>query len=554
MELKQYLTLAWRWLWLILLMVIGAAAVALVVGVLTVPVYSATATVLVNQAPRGDLTDAGALTTGQRLAQTYVELLTKRPVLEEAIGTAGLKMSAGQLAGATKVTIVSDTGLISIQVENQDPVLAARLANLIPSIFAQQNASLQASRYADTLDNLSQELASLNEQIQQTQAEIVAAGAPRSTNERADLTRLQEALTQLREGHTTLLQTYENTRLAEAQSTSNIQIVEPAVVPGSPVRPKILQNTLLAATVGLMLAVGLVFLIEYLDDRLRSPEQVFQALGVPVVGTVGRFNGAEKGQAKQKSQRLIAASTPRSPVVEAFRTLRTNIRFSSVDVPVRSLLVTSVAPAEGKSTISGNLAIVLAQAGLRVLLMDADLRRPSVHRLFESPNRNGLTDMMLQPSANWDKLPQTSPIPNLYVMPSGALPPNPSELLGSDRFQQLLQGLTAKFDMVIIDSPPLLPVTDSAILARIVDGVLLVVDADRTRTGMLRQGKEHLDRVNARVLGVVMNKIQNGRDGYAYYYDYYYYGKRPGDTPSKNGNSKPEMTPDSLPEDAPVGS
>ena len=460
-------------------------------------------------------------------------------------------MSPAQLANSIKVAIVGDTGLITIKVENEDPALAARLANLVPAIFVQQNGALQASRYADTVANLSQELASLESQIQQSQVDIVTAGTPRSASERAELARLQEALTQLRQSYTALLQTYESTRLAEAQNTNIIQIVEPAVVPTTPVRPKIFQDTLLAGAVGLAIAVGLVFLIEYLDDRIRSSDQIFTLTGVSVVGTVARFNGTEKTQSKQKLQRLVADSAPRSPAVEAFRTLRTNIRFSSVDTSIRSLLITSAAPAEGKSTISGNLAVVMAQAGLRVLLIDADLRRPSVHQFFDCPNRNGLTDMMLLPSTQWAKLSQASPIPNLYVLPSGALPPNPSELLGSERFEQLLKAFTAKFDMVIIDSPPLLPVTDSAILARIVDGVLLVVDTSHTRAGTLVQGKEHLDQVNARIVGIVMNKVLHGRTSYPYY-DYHYYGKQPDTVHSKNGHSKPPQVPE--PEDTLIGS
>lgn len=549
MELKQYLTLLWRWLWLLLLATLGAAIVALVISILTKPVYAATATVLINQAPHGDLTDPNALVSGQRLAQTYVELLTKRPVLEEALQSTGAVMTTEDLAQAVKVNIVGDTGLITIQVENEDPAMAAKLANTIPAIFAEQNGALQASRYADTLASLSQELTNINTQIQKTQTDINALGTPTTVDDRAELARLQTIFSQLNENHATLLQTYESTRLTEAQTTSNIQIVEPALVPAIPVRPRLLQNTLLAAAVGLMLAIGLVFLVEYLDDSLRSPEQVSQIVDAPVVGVVARMNGHTKSKANGngRERSLLAAEQPRSPIVEAFRTLRTNIQFSSVDVPVRSLLVTSAGPVEGKSTVSSNLAVVMAQAGLRVVLVDGDLRRPSVHKIFGIANRLGVTDAMLQASAQWDTVAQATQITNLSIIPTGSLPPNPSEILSSDRFRQFLDRLTNLYDMVIVDSPPLLAVTDAAIIGRSTNGVILVVDTGSTRAAALAQAKQQLERVSARLLGVVMNKFAVGRGGYAGYYQYYqyhYYGSgssnNNGQSPS-NGNGQPPV-------------
>ncbi|MBI4771474.1 MAG: CpsD/CapB family tyrosine-protein kinase, partial [Chloroflexi bacterium] len=200
-------------------------------------------------------------------------------------------------------------------------------------------------------------------------------------------------------------------------------------------------------------------------------------------------------------------------------------------------------PVEGKSTVSANLAVVMAQAGLRVSLVDCDLRRPSVHKLFDQTNRVGLTDMMLQASAQWDSAAQPTQTPNLSILSSGSLPPNPAELLGSERLRQLLDRLRSNYDMVIVDSPPMLPITDATILARVVDGVLLIVDTGVTRAGAVLQSKEQLERVGGRLIGVVMNKVTKGVGGYSHYYHYYnqyYYGggKHPSSARSKNGRQK----------------
>ncbi len=519
-ELKKYGTILWHWAWLIVLGVILGAGIAYISSRLTTPVYAASTTLLVNEAPSsGKTADYTSILTSERLAQTYSAMMIKQPVVKSALEDLHLDLSPETMPARISVNLVRDTQLMVLQVESEDPQLAMNLANAIPTAFSRQNTAVQAERYSDSKTNLTKEIDTLKEQIATNQTAINAIGTPSDATKEAELARLQTEHTQLRQSLAYLLHRYDNIRLAEAQSTSNIVVVEPAVEPVTPIRPRIVQNVLLGALVGLMLSVGLVFLIEYLDDRIRSPEQIDKVLKLPVVGLIAKMSNGYHGTGKHQ---LIAVREPRSPIVEAFRSLRTNIQFAGVDQPIRTLLVTSTGPSEGKSTVAANLAVVMAQAGLKVTLVDADLRRPTLHKQFTQVNRSGLTDMILRDPSQWSSLTVASGVPNLSLLLSGSLPPNPSELLGSKRMHQLIDHLHQSHDMVIIDAPPLLPVTDALVLSVLTDGVLMVIDYGSTRIGEALQGKIQLDQSGARLLGVVMNKIPSGRRGYSYYYRHYY--------------------------------
>lgn len=224
--------------------------------------------------------------------------------------------------------------------------------------------------------------------------------------------------------------------------------------------------------------------------------------------------------------RLVAQDYPKSPVAEAFRTLRTNISFSSLDRPLKSLLVTSAGPEEGKSTTVANLAVVLAQAGSRVLVLDCDLRKPTMHKVFELENRRGLTSVLVEEVPPGEVVMATA-VPGLEVLTSGPLPPNPAELLGSQRMKSLLAQLVEGFDITLVDTPPLLAVTDAAVLAPLVDAAMLVARAGTTRVDMLQEAKASLEKTGVHLLGAVLNGLRPETDGYYYYYHYkYYYGDR----------------------------
>jgi capsular exopolysaccharide synthesis family protein len=245
---------------------------------------------------------------------------------------------------------------------------------------------------------------------------------------------------------------------------------------------------------------------------------VESATGLATLGTVLKMKG-EKG--RSEIYRLATLLFPRGPAAEAYRTLRTNLEFASVDEPVKTLLVTSSIPSEGKTTTSGNLAVAFAQAGRSVILLDADLRKPGVHRLFDLPNVSGLTSLLRSDDVAIDDVAQPTEEERLRVVATGPLPPNPAELLGSHRMQTILERLAAAADLVIVDSPPLQAVADAAILASITDGTLLVIDAGRTRRAAAGRGREALAKSGARILGAALNRLsQRARSDYVYY-DYY---------------------------------
>lgn len=214
---------------------------------------------------------------------------------------------------------------------------------------------------------------------------------------------------------------------------------------------------------------------------------------------------------------LITVSDPGSPASEAYRTLRTNIHFASLDNPLKALLVTSTDPGEGKSTTLANLAVTMAQAGNRVLVVDCDLRRPSLHRIFGLNNAAGLTTMMLEAHAKDQPPVQATQVPGLSALTSGPLPPNPSELLGSRRMADVLTALRGEADIVLVDAPPIIAVSDAAILASKVDGVLLVVQANKTRRDLAKKAKAALQKANANLLGVVLNNVKMDATIYRYY-------------------------------------
>ena len=516
-DFRRYFALIWRWWWMIGLATLLAAVTAYLVSQRMTPIYQASTTLLINEASANRTTDYTSILTSERLARTYTEMLSKKPVLQAVIDDLGLKLEIKDLLKMISVELVRDTQLIEVKVENPDPVLASDIANRLVAKFAEQTQALQASRYASSKQNLEDQLTRIDEQIQTTSKQINSLGTGTEANPERD--RLEAALAQYRQTYASLLQSYEQVRVAEAGSTSNVVQIDPATTPETPIRPRPLRNAALAGAVGLFMAIGIVFLIEALDDTIKGPEDIVRIIGLPVLGLIIRYETNEG--------MLITIAEPRSPVSESFRSVRTNLQFTSVDKPIRTLLITSPSPSDGKTTIAANLGVVIAQNGKRVALIDADLRRPNIHKVFDIPNRMGLSGLFVMPEVNLDGSLQKTITEGLYTLPAGDVPPNPAELLGSEKLSEILRLVSEKADMVIIDSPPIVAVTDSAVLAHRVDGVILVVKPGVTKIAAARQAFEQLNRVGANVVGVILNEVDFAQSRYHYYqYKGYYYGYR----------------------------
>ncbi|MCG8607548.1 polysaccharide biosynthesis tyrosine autokinase [bacterium] len=340
---------------------------------------------------------------------------------------------------------------------------------------------------------------------------------------------------------------YEESRITQAGEIGVVRIIDSALPPGSPISPKKPRNMILGVLVGLGLGIGFTFLRDYLDTSVRRVEDI-EAMGLPVLGAIPSIeplsvNGGPKlsneknGHARlDKSQeahrRLVTHFKPKSPISESYRTLRTNLQFSKPDKRPRTILVTSAGPGEGKSTTTANLAIAMSQQGVRTLLVDTDLRRPVQHRLFNLDKGRGLSNVLVGKKGLTQVIQHTD-VENLDMITCGILPPNPAEMLGSGRMKELLEEIGQLYDVCLLDSPPLIAVTDAAVLSNSVDGVLLVVKSGKTHREALNRGVELLENVKSPILGVLLNDISRantyGSYYYYYYYHYYYYYGETGD-------------------------
>lgn len=509
MDLKDVIVILWRRKWLLLLITFLGAASVFVISQLSTPVYQASTTLLIDQAPDPQSSDYSALLASERLALTYAQMLTIRPVLEEARSRLELQMELEDLEKVVDVDLVKDTQLIKLRVESADKYLATNIANTIVEVFIEQIDVLQAGRFASSKASLRAQLDALTDQIRANEVAIASLGTPQTESLGAGLELLRVELAQYQASYTSLLQSYEDLRVVEARTISNVIQVEPAEPPANPVRPRIYLNTLIAGVIGGMVAIGAIFMLEHLDDRIRSAEDVARVTHLPVIGYVP---DSKKLSASGTRERLMI-SEPRSPLAESYRLLRTNIELAGTQGTPRSILVGSPEPGDGKTTVATQLAVSMAEGGKRVILLDANLRRPRLDEYFGIKNELGLSDMLVD-----DLVPQVVAHQlvhwRLKVITSGKPVDNPVELMGSIRMLKLLTRLREQADVAIFDGPPFL-VAESFILASKLESVLLVMQSDRTRERFVWPVVEQLERARANIIGVVLNRVPK-REAYGY--------------------------------------
>jgi capsular exopolysaccharide synthesis family protein len=530
LDLEQYLRALGRRWWLIVLVALLSGAAALLVSQRIVPIYAASTTALIRQMPTNS-TDLGVNSpfTNQSLPQTAAELLSGRPVLEAVIADLKLNTDSDSLTKRVNVTLVRDTQLLVLTVEDSSAQRAVDIANDMVRQFNEQNRALQASGYATLKSNLQQALTNVQADIARTQASLDALNASSAADPANQRAQLQALLDQYRSNYDYLLQAFEREQLAESQPTDILSVVEAAQPSTTPLRPQPQLYMLLAIIVGTFLAGGGVVLAEYLNDTVRSGEQVEQLLEVPTLGLIARLPGPTA------TDLLVTAADVRTPLAENYRLLAASIGFYSSDQPIRTILVTSSGPLEGKSTTAANLAVAMAQSGQRVILVDADLYRPRLHEFFKCPNERGISTVLKEDDVEAvnDYLLATG-TSNLRLLPSGPQLLNSAELLGSQRMTRLIDKLKAQADLVLFDSPPLLGIVDATLLAHACDATLLVVLAAATRPAVLTKAKNQTLRSGAHLLGTVLNRVSPMRPSYAD--DYYDQGR--------GGQRRPHWWPD----------
>ncbi len=527
-ELRDYLDVLWRRKWIILI----TFAVVVIAGVFRsagqTKIYRAAGEILVSVGDEDEILTQISILQGQAIRQK---------VAEKVPGAGGVTASAGV---GRIVTVAVDSG---------DPKLAAEAVAAYISTYIEYRQEQRLQQLLDSTeqtrkraDDLKAQVDQLTEEYEAKTAEIderaipfdgesateQVARAQTVARDRRELdvdlkSRRDAALRDQLQLESTLFQL----ESARDVTTPAAEIVNDPTVPTSPVRPDPVAAGIAAAVFGLTLGIALAFLFEYLDESLKTKEDIQRATGlkVPVVATIPAI---PEWRDRTKTE-VVSLSAPRSSAAEAYRSLRTTVQFAGLENPVNVIAITSPTAGEGKTTALANLAVVVAGAGRKVVMLDCDLRRPRIHSFFGMSNDIGFTSWIIGEVPLMSAVREVPGIRRLSLMASGPIPPNPSELLSSKRFTELVRTLQADGALVLIDTPPLLPVTDAAVIARSIDLAFMVTMAGKGTRKHLRQAMEILDQVDAPLGGIVLNGAEVDRRTY---YEGSYYGETPSASPS----------------------
>lgn len=517
--LGRYFVLARKWWWLIVLVTSIGGIGGYFFAQSLPPTYRASTTMLIGQLQQELSPTDSSLQASANLSAAYA-LLTQQPrILEATANAVGYRGAWQDLFYA--ITTTSQPQLLRINVVDRDPFRAQAIANEIANqLIIQGPVSEQQAQAAAEREFVQEQLATLRKQIlagQKTVQELTTQATiendPQTLRDlNARLFALQDKVDAWQRNYASL------SELSTRGGGLYVTILAPANVPSTPISPNIPQIAIMGLLLGFALSCVMVYLLEYIDDTIKDAEGAQRTLGRPTLGAIIRISGI-----RQPQDGLVAYKSPRSPISEAYRVLRTNLRYSGIENPGGVMLVTSAGPGEGKSTTAANLAVSLAQVGKKIVLVDADLRRPSAHKMFGLDNSVGLSDLFTRDNVTVEQVLQKTGVETLRVLTSGAIPPNPAEMLDSRLMTQILASLRQSTDLVIIDSPPVLPVADASILGSRCSGTVLVVDSGKTRTETARRAIATLERANVNVVGIILNKM-GAKQAAGYYY--YYYGQK----------------------------
>ena len=434
-------------------LVIAAVALVLIIGVfiydksIKKPLYTTYTTIILtksNEAQTGTTITQNDILLNQKLVETYSKIIKSKLVLEQVISETGVTYTAEELSENVNVEAYENTEMLKISVTDQDPELAASIANSIAQVFSGE--------------------------------------------------------------------------IAKIYQINNISVVDVAVTPEEVSNNTLKRDLLIALFISIFGTIGVVFVVYYFDDTVKLTDNLEEEIGMPVVAKVFKSDVGSKNNRKVE---LLAQKYPKSVVSESIKTLRTNLQFSSVDEDIKTILITSSIPGEGKSFISANLAISFAQTDKRVLIVDCDMRKGRQHRIFKLSNSKGLSNLLIDDMTNLKDYINKTSVPGVHVITRGTVPPNPSELLNSKKNADLLRVLKAKYDVIIYDGVPCNGLPDSIIMSKLVDKVLIVSSDSMTPKSVLESTKKQLESVNAPVAGDVLNNVNRKNSTYGKYYGYY---------------------------------
>ena len=479
-DLARYLGLLMHWWWITAVVVVLFVALAYVYSTVTKStVYSARATIQVQETRSGRSPGIGDIQASQELTRTYQELLTGSTLLQMVIDELALEAKVKELRGQIRVSVRSGTALIDVKVNAGDPDTPVDIANTLTQVFIQDTQTTRLTA------------------IRRTELEAEALG-------------------------------FDTTVIRESQlgTLGSMIIREKASDPEPFVTPSTRKNMLLAGMLGIFIGVLITFLVDYSSNKIKSVDQIdrlFQCgdLAPSLMGVVFQWTSKEVADGT-----LVVHSQPDSIYSEMFRQVRTGFQYAAESYPGKAFMITSVGPQEGKSTILANLGAALAQGGSRVIVLDSDLRRPSLHRFVGLDRRRGGLSTLIADTIPPTEMLRDTQIPELKALLSGPVPANPADLLGSTRVEQIIDELKGECDFLLLDSPPIMAAADPTILASKVDGIILVVTMGETRSDTFQEALRQIQRAGTPIMGYLVNKVKAqglGYGGYRYRYRYYYY-------------------------------
>jgi succinoglycan biosynthesis transport protein ExoP len=503
--LRDYVRTLRQRSWIIVFLVLLAVLASIGYSKLQKPMYTGTAGLLLTPQLSTtvlEATDPGAALTG---STDTVDVPTDTQVIESASVREKVATTVKNPPTVT-VTQVGSTNVVSISTSSHVPAVAAAAANAYARDYlaVQQSQSVASLKSASKL--VSSQIAAVSSQIASIDQTIAGSTGSSAVALESHLSALETQLA-------TYQQELGQYSFDASLNTGGGQVITPATVPTSPSSPKIVEDAVIAGLLGLLIGIVIALLLEYFDDRIRT-KQEFDGVAEGIV-TLGTIPVISEWKDK-KNPIIVTISQPHSSAAESYRSLRTAIQFIALDRQTRLVQFTSPTAADGKTTTLANTAVTLNQAGLRVIVVCCDLRRPRVHEFFGLKNDVGLTSVLLGNVTLVDAVQEVPGFSGLHLLASGPKPPNPSELLASPKTRKLLEGLAEISDIVLIDSPPLLPVTDPSILATLVDSVVLVVSLGTSTRTNVRAALGNLARVDAPLVGIVLNRVPQS-DSYAYY-------------------------------------